>query len=108
MGNSGPCGPCTEIHLDLSGEYRNTKARQHLVNAGVPDLTEIWNIVFIQYNRSLDDGTIRNLPQRHVDTGMGLERLVAHLQHKQSNYDTDLFEPIFRRIQKVLEIINSE
>ncbi|XP_041768000.1 alanine--tRNA ligase, mitochondrial [Anopheles merus] len=100
MGNSGPCGPCTEIHLDLSGDYRNTKARHHLVNAGVPDLTEIWNIVFIQYNRSLEDGTIRNLPQRHVDTGMGLERLVAHLQHKQSNYDTDLFEPIFQRIQK--------
>uniref|UniRef100_A0A182JTG4 Alanine--tRNA ligase n=1 Tax=Anopheles christyi TaxID=43041 RepID=A0A182JTG4_9DIPT len=101
MGNSGPCGPCTEIHLDLSSEYRNTKGRQHLVNAGVPDLTEIWNIVFIQYNRSLEDGAIRNLPQHHVDTGMGLERLVAHLQGKQSNYDTDLFEPIFKLVQKV-------
>uniref|UniRef100_A0A182NJT8 Alanine--tRNA ligase n=1 Tax=Anopheles dirus TaxID=7168 RepID=A0A182NJT8_9DIPT len=100
MGNSGPCGPCTEIHLDLSDEYRNTKGRQQLVNAGVPDLTEIWNVVFIQYNRSLEDGAIRNLPQRHVDTGMGLERLVAHLQGKQSNYDTDLFEPIFRRIHQ--------
>uniref|UniRef100_A0A182P134 Alanine--tRNA ligase n=1 Tax=Anopheles epiroticus TaxID=199890 RepID=A0A182P134_9DIPT len=103
MGNSGPCGPCTEIHLDLSSEFRNTKARKHLVNAGVPDLTEIWNVVFIQYNRSLEDGSISNLPQRHVDTGMGFERLVAHLQGKQSNYDTDLFEPIFRRIQKVFE-----
>uniref|UniRef100_A0A182QNM4 Alanine--tRNA ligase n=1 Tax=Anopheles farauti TaxID=69004 RepID=A0A182QNM4_9DIPT len=101
MGNSGPCGPCTEIHLDLSNEFRNTDGRKRLVNAGVPDLTEIWNVVFIQYNRSLDDGAIRNLPQRHVDTGMGLERLVAHLQGKQSNYDTDLFEPIFRRIQEV-------
>ncbi|XP_053676993.1 alanine--tRNA ligase, mitochondrial [Anopheles nili] len=101
MGNSGPCGPCTEIHLDLSNEYKHTKARRHLVNAGVPDLTEIWNIVFIQYNRSLDDGAIRNLPQHHVDTGMGLERLVAHLQGKLSNYDTDLFKPIFRHIHKV-------
>ncbi|XP_035908060.1 alanine--tRNA ligase, mitochondrial [Anopheles stephensi] len=104
MGNSGPCGPCTEIHLDLSNEYKNTNARQHLVNAGVPDLTEIWNIVFIQYNRALEDGTISNLPQRHVDTGMGLERVVAHLQGKLSNYDTDLFEPIFRRIQKVTKV----
>ncbi|XP_050073687.1 alanine--tRNA ligase, mitochondrial [Anopheles maculipalpis] len=104
MGNSGPCGPCTEIHLDLSNDYRNTKARQHLVNAGVPDLTEIWNIVFIQYNRALEDGTISNLPHRHVDTGMGLERVVAHLQGKLSNYDTDLFEPIFRRIQQVTKL----
>ncbi|XP_058124882.1 alanine--tRNA ligase, mitochondrial [Anopheles ziemanni] len=100
MGNSGPCGPCTEIHLDLSNEYRHTEARRHLVNAGVPDLTEIWNIVFIQYNRSLIDGSINNLPQHHVDTGMGLERLVAHLQGKMSNYDTDLFNPVFQRIQK--------
>ncbi|XP_049295737.1 alanine--tRNA ligase, mitochondrial [Anopheles funestus] len=104
MGNSGPCGPCTEIHLDLSDEYKNTKARYQLVNAGVPDLTEIWNIVFIQYNRSLEDGVIRNLPHCHVDTGMGLERVVAHLQGKLSNYDTDLFEPIFSRIQKVTKL----
>uniref|UniRef100_A0A182WHX8 Alanine--tRNA ligase n=1 Tax=Anopheles minimus TaxID=112268 RepID=A0A182WHX8_9DIPT len=104
MGNSGPCGPCTEIHLDLSNEYKNTKARHHLVNAGVPDLTEIWNIVFIQYNRSLEDGVIRSLPQHHVDTGMGLERVVAHLQGKLSNYDTDLFVPIFNRIQKVTKL----
>lgn len=79
----------------------DTASRKHLVNAGVPDLTEVWNIVFIQYNRSLEDGRITDLPQRHVDTGLGLERLVAHLQHKSSNYDTDLFVPIFDRIQKV-------
>ncbi|XP_035787072.1 alanine--tRNA ligase, mitochondrial-like [Anopheles albimanus] len=103
MGNSGPCGPCTEIHLDLSDQYRDTASRRQYVNAGLPDLTEIWNIVFIQYNRSLDGdgGAIRNLPQRHVDTGMGLERLVAHLQGKLSNYDTDLFTPILQRIQQV-------
>uniref|UniRef100_A0A182JF17 Alanine--tRNA ligase n=1 Tax=Anopheles atroparvus TaxID=41427 RepID=A0A182JF17_ANOAO len=100
MGSSGPCGPCTEIHLDLSDKYGHTEARRQFVNAGVPDLTEIWNIVFIQYNRSHVDGSISNLPQYHVDTGMGLERLVAHLQGKMSNYDTDLFRPIFERIQK--------
>ncbi|XP_058065858.1 alanine--tRNA ligase, mitochondrial [Anopheles bellator] len=102
MGQSGPCGPCTEVHLDLSDQYKDTISRRQFVNAGMPDLTEIWNIVFIQYNRSLDGaGTIRNLPQHHVDTGLGLERLVAHLQGKHSNYDTDLFSPIFQRIQQV-------
>ncbi|KXJ76855.1 alanine--tRNA ligase, mitochondrial [Aedes albopictus] len=101
MGNSGPCGPCTEIHIDHSDRFMDTEGRKHLVNAGVPDLTEVWNIVFIQYNRSLEDGRISDLPQRHVDTGLGLERLVAHLQNKNSNYDTDLFVPIFNRIQKV-------
>ncbi|XP_062550064.1 alanine--tRNA ligase, mitochondrial isoform X2 [Armigeres subalbatus] len=101
MGNSGPCGPCTEIHIDHSDKFIDTANRKHLVNAGVPDLTEVWNIVFIQYNRNADNGQISDLPQRHVDTGLGLERLVAHLQQKNSNYDTDLFIPIFDRIQKV-------
>ncbi|XP_055623999.1 alanine--tRNA ligase, mitochondrial [Toxorhynchites rutilus septentrionalis] len=101
MGSSGPCGPCTEIYIDHSDQFMDVATRRQLVNAGVQDLTEVWNIVFIQYNRSLDDGCIRNLPQRHVDTGMGLERLVAHLQQKSSNYDTDLFTPLFDRICKV-------
>ena len=100
MGASGPCGPCTEIHLDHSDLYRDIN-RKHYVNADRSDVTEIWNIVFIQHNRNLD-GSITSLPQQHVDTGMGLERLVAHLQRKHSNYDTDLFMPIINRISQVI------
>jgi alanyl-tRNA synthetase len=99
MGASGPCGPCTEIHVDHSDEYTDLRRRQ-FVNADRPDLTEIWNIVFIEYNRNID-GTITSLPQKHVDTGMGLERIVAHMQQKHSNYDTDLFMPIIEKINQV-------
>ncbi|XP_076754355.1 alanine--tRNA ligase, mitochondrial [Xylocopa sonorina] len=96
MGISGPCGPCTEIHIDHT---KNLKNRSMQINKGYIDLTELWNIVFIQYER-LPNGTIVPLPKHHVDTGMGFERLVALLQGKQSNYDTDLFQPLFKSIQK--------
>ncbi|KAL1398174.1 hypothetical protein pipiens_009174 [Culex pipiens pipiens] len=101
MGSSGPCGPCTEIHIDHSDQFGNVAERSRYVNAGLPDLTEVWNVVFIQYNRGLGDGRITDLPQRHVDTGLGLERLVAHLQQKNSNYDTDLFVPLFERMEQI-------
>ncbi|KAB0804027.1 hypothetical protein PPYR_00997 [Photinus pyralis] len=96
MGATGPCGTCTEIHVDRLG-YNN---RSNFINKGLQDLTELWNIVFIEYNRK-EDGTIEPLPESHVDTGMGFERLTAVLQGKMSNYDTDLFSDIFRGIEKI-------
>jgi alanyl-tRNA synthetase len=98
MGDTGPCGPCSEIHIDLRpDEERQGGSGKELVNADHPSMIEIWNLVFIQYNAQLD-GTLEPLKSRHVDTGMGFERLVAVLQGKTSNYDTDLFQPLLQKM----------
>ncbi len=98
MGDTGPCGPCSEIHLDsrTAEEKAKTPGRE-LVNKDDPQVIEIWNIVFMQYNRKAN-GSLEPLPMHVIDTGMGFERLVRALQGKHSNYDTDIFQPIIRRI----------
>ncbi|MFA5011079.1 MAG: alanine--tRNA ligase [Ignavibacteria bacterium] len=93
MGETGPCGPCSEIHIDLT----ENGCKSEDINAGLEDVIEIWNLVFIQYNRD-QHGDLHALPHKHVDTGMGLERIVRALNGKKSNYDTDLFIPIINSI----------
>ncbi len=98
MGDTGPCGPCSEIHVDLrSDEDRRKQNGRELVNKGDPRVIEIWNLVFIQFNRKAS-GELEVLPKKHVDTGMGFERLCMVLQGKTSNYDTDVFQPVIREI----------
>ena len=100
MGETGPCGPCSEIHFDMrTAEERTQVEGQSLVNADHPQVIEIWNLVFMQFNR-LKDGTLQSLPAKHVDTGMGFERLVRCIQGKTSNYDTDVFTPTINFISE--------
>ena len=101
MGDMGPCGPCSEIHIDLrSDEERVKKPGVELVNADHPQVVEIWNNVFMQFNRKAD-GSLEPLPAKCVDTGMGFERLCMAIQGKQSNYDTDVFQPLIKAIGKL-------
>ena len=101
MGETGPCGPCSEIHIDLRpNAEREKQDGKELVNENHPQVVEIWNLVFIQYNRKVD-GSFLNLPQKHVDTGMGFERLCMAMQNKLSNYDTDVFTPIISKIEEL-------
>ncbi|HKI79656.1 MAG TPA: alanine--tRNA ligase, partial [Ignavibacteriaceae bacterium] len=96
MGDTGPCGPCSEVHINLSDDYENPE----WVNAGKPECIELWNLVFIQYNRD-EKATLHELPLKHVDTGMGFERMCAVLQKKNSNYDTDVFTPLIDAVSKM-------
>ena len=101
MGDQGPCGPCSEIHIDLRSESEKEKVpAKDLINKDNPLVIELWNLVFIQYNRKAS-GKLEDLPKKHIDTGMGLERLCMVLQDVKSNYDTDIFKSIINEIQQI-------
>ena len=103
MGDQGPCGPCSEIHVDIrSSEEKATVNGKSLVNMDHPQVVEIWNLVFMQYNRKAN-GSLEVLPNKHIDTGMGFERLCMVLQSVKSNYDTDVFTPIIREIETITD-----
>ena len=103
MGAQGPCGPCSEIHVDIRSKEEKAKISGHkLVNKDHPQVVEIWNLVFIEYNRKAD-GSLENLPSKHIDTGMGFERLCMVLQNVTSNYDTDVFTPLIREIETITQ-----
>ncbi|MBN1481869.1 alanine--tRNA ligase [candidate division KSB1 bacterium] len=102
MGDTGPCGPCSEIHIDRGKDFCDASDPQHVctVNGGCARFIELWNLVFIQYNRD-ESGTLSLLPAQHIDTGAGFERLVAVIQKKASNYDTDIFVPLLDKISEL-------
>ena len=103
MGDQGPCGPCSEIHVDIRSKDEKAKVDgKSLVNMDHPQVVEIWNLVFMQYNRKAN-GSLEVLPNKHIDTGMGFERLCMVLQGVQSNYDTDVFTPIIREIETITD-----
>ena len=104
MGEQGPCGPCSEIHVDIrTDEEKAAVDGKSLVNRDHPQVVEIWNLVFMQYNRKAT-GTLEELPSKHIDTGMGFERLCMVLQDVKSNYDTDIFTPLIREIEAISSI----
>ncbi|MFT4644473.1 MAG: alanyl-tRNA synthetase, partial [Planctomycetota bacterium] len=104
MGDTGPCGPCSEIHVDLrSDEERAKQSGASLVNLDHPQVIEIWNLVFIEYNRKAN-GSLEELPDKHIDTGMGFERLVRAVQQKTSNYDTDVFMPYINALEDLSKV----
>ncbi|QXP71300.1 alanine--tRNA ligase [Polaribacter sp. R2A056_3_33] len=104
MGEQGPCGPCSEIHVDIrSAEEKAKVDGRTLINEDHPQVVEIWNLVFMQFNRKAN-GTLVDLPNKHIDTGMGFERLCMVMQDVKSNYDTDVFTPIIREIETITDV----